>query len=88
MRKRRQSPTCVSTIGESLEIPGSRQKGTNNDMVSRQKGITNNVGSRQKSTYNDAGSGQKKVSGKILCKDMQELVDDHGVDSRSVLWAS
>ncbi len=29
MRKRRQSPTCVSRIGESLEIPGSRQKGIN-----------------------------------------------------------
>ncbi len=25
MRKRKQSPTCVSRIGESLEIPGSRQ---------------------------------------------------------------
>ncbi len=29
MRKRRRSPTCVSRIGESLEIPGSRQKGIN-----------------------------------------------------------
>ncbi len=29
MRKRRQSPTCVLRVGESLEIPGSRQKGIN-----------------------------------------------------------
>jgi hypothetical protein len=78
---------CLNN-GESLEIPGSRQKGTNNDAGSRQKGITNNVGSRQKGTYNDAGSRQKTVSGKILCKDTQELVDDHGVDRQSVLWAS
>jgi hypothetical protein len=53
------------------------------------KKVTNNdAGSRQKGTNNDAGSRQKKVSVKILCKDMQELVDDHGVDRQSVLCAS
>jgi hypothetical protein len=88
MRKRRQSPTCVLRIGESLEIPGSMQKGANNDARSRQKGINNDVGSRQKGTNNDTGSRQKKVSSKILCKDMQKSVDDHGVDRPSVLWAS
>jgi hypothetical protein len=50
MRKRRQSPTCVLRIGESLEIPGSRKKGTNIDAGSRQKGTNNDVGSRQKGT--------------------------------------
>jgi hypothetical protein len=59
IRKRRQSPTCVSRIGESLEIPGSRQKGTNNDAGSRQKGTNNDAGSRQKGTNNDTGSKQK-----------------------------
>ncbi len=48
MRKRRQSPTCVSRIGESLEIPGSRQKGINNDVDSRKKGTNNDVRSREK----------------------------------------
>ncbi len=84
----RQSPTCVSRIGESLDIPGSRKKGTNNDEGSRQKGTNNDMGSRQKGTNNDAGSRQKKVSGKILSKDTRELVDYHGVDRWSVLWAS
>ncbi len=50
MRKRRQSPTCVLRIGESLEIPGSRQKGINNDTGSRKRGTKNDVGSRKKGT--------------------------------------
>ena len=87
MRKRRQSPTCVSRIGESLEIPGSRQKGINNG--SRKKGTNNDVGSRKKGTNNYAGSGKKReVCGKILGRDMQELVDDHRADRQSVRWAS
>ncbi len=78
MRKRRQSPTCVSRIGESLEIPGSRRKGINNDAGSRKKGTNNDVGSRKWGTNNYAGSRKKKeVCGKILGRDMQELVDDH-----------
>ncbi len=55
------------------------------------KGTNNDAGSRQKGTNNDAGSTfskQKRVSGKMLCKDTQELVDDHGVDRWSVLWIS
>jgi hypothetical protein len=50
MRKRRQSPTCVLRIGESLKIPGSRQKGINNDVGSRKRGTKNDVGSRKKGT--------------------------------------
>jgi hypothetical protein len=49
-RKRRQSPTCVLRIGESLEIPESRQKGINNDVGSRKRGTKNDVGSRKKGT--------------------------------------
>jgi hypothetical protein len=59
MRKRRQSPTCVSRISESLEIPGSRQKGIINDAGSRKKGTNNDVGSRKKGTNNYAGSRKK-----------------------------
>ena len=89
MRKRRQSPTCVLRIGESVEIPGSRQKGIDNDAGSRKKGTNNDVGSRKKGTNNYAGSRKKKeVCGKILGRDMQELVDDHRADRRSVSWAS
>jgi hypothetical protein len=88
MRKRRQSPTCVPRIGESLEIPGSRQKGTNNDVGSRKKGTNSYAVSKQKGTNNDAGSRKKReVSGKILCRDTQELVDDHRVNRWSVHWA-
>jgi hypothetical protein len=50
MRKRRQSLTCVLRIGESLEIPGSRQKGINNAVGSRKRGTKNDVGSRKKGT--------------------------------------
>ncbi len=60
MRKRRQSPTCVLRIGESLEIPGSRQKGINNDAGSRKKGTNNDVGSRKKGTNNYACSRKKR----------------------------
>ncbi len=73
----------------SLEIPGSRQKGTNNDVGIRKQGTNNDVGRSKKGTNNDAGSRKKReVSGKILCRDMQELVDDHRVGRRSVRWAS
>jgi hypothetical protein len=89
MRKRRQSPTCVLRIGESVEIPGSRQKGIDNDAGSMKKGTNNDVGSRKKGTNNYAGSRKKReVRGKILGRDMQELVDDHRADRRSVRWAS
>ncbi len=89
MRKRRQSPTCVLRIGESLEIPGSRQKGINNDAGSRKRGTMNDVGSRKKGTNNDTGSRkEREVSKKILGGDMQELVDDHRAYRRSVRWAS
>ncbi len=89
MRKRRQSPTCVSRIGESLEIPGSRQKGIYNDAGSRKKGTNNDVGSRKKGTNNYAGSREKReVCSKILGRDKQELVDDHRADRWSVRWAS
>ncbi len=89
MRKRRQSLTCVSRIGESLEMPGSGQKGINNDAESRKKGTNNDVGSRKKGTNNYAGSRKKReVYGKILGRDKQELVDDHRADRRSVHWAS
>ena len=59
MRKRRQSPICVSRIGESLEIPGSRQKGINNEAGRRKKGTNNDMGSRKKGTNNYAGSRKK-----------------------------
>jgi hypothetical protein len=89
MRKRRQSLTCVLRLGESVEIPGSRQKGINNDAGSRKKGTNNDVRSRKKGTNNYAGSREKReVHGKILGSDMQELVDDHRADRRSVRWAS
>ncbi len=89
MRKRRQNPTCVLRIGESLEIPRSRQKGINNDVGSRKKGTNDDVGSRKKGTNNYAGSRKnKEVCGKILGRDMQELVDDHRADRWSVSWAS
>jgi hypothetical protein len=60
MRKRRQSPTCVLRIGESLEIPGSRQKGINNDEGRRKKGTNNDVGSRKKGTNNYVGIRKKR----------------------------
>ena len=50
MRKRRQSPTCVLRIGESLELPGSRQKGIDNDAGNRKRGNKNDVGSGKKGT--------------------------------------
>ena len=72
-----------------MEIPGSRQKGINNDTESRKKGTNNDVGSRKKGTNNYAGSRKKReVCGKILGRDMQELVDDHRAERQSVRWAS
>ena len=59
-------------------VAGSRKKGTNNDVGSRKKGTDNYAGSRKK----------REVCGKILGRDVQELVDDHRADRWSVRWAS